>query len=72
MMIPTHMRMAPQGPDARAVYDAVEQARVEAIGARRMTGVGDNITSMLDDKYQRANYRASPAARMRRLKKRWR
>jgi cobaltochelatase CobT len=34
----------------------VEQARVEAIGARRMTGVGDNITSMLDDKYQRANY----------------
>jgi cobaltochelatase CobT len=48
--------MAPQGPDARAVYDAVEQARVEAIGARRMTGVGDNITSMLEDKYQRANY----------------
>jgi cobaltochelatase CobT len=34
----------------------LEQARVEAIGARRMTGVGDNITSMLDDKYQRANY----------------
>ncbi|MBU2483684.1 MAG: cobaltochelatase subunit CobT, partial [Alphaproteobacteria bacterium] len=34
-----HARMAPQGPDARAVYDAVEQARVEAIGARRMTGV---------------------------------
>jgi cobaltochelatase CobT len=52
----THMRMAPEGADARAVYDAVEQARVEAIGARRMTGVGDNITSMLDDKYQRANY----------------
>ncbi|KJS11818.1 MAG: cobalt chelatase, partial [Hoeflea sp. BRH_c9] len=42
--------------DARAVYDAVEQARVEAIGARRMTGVGDNLTSMLEDKYQRANY----------------
>jgi cobaltochelatase CobT len=34
----------------------LEQARVEAIGARQMTGVGDNITSMLDDKYQRANY----------------
>ncbi|MEM5492737.1 cobaltochelatase subunit CobT [Hoeflea sp. AS16] len=51
-----HNRMAPEGPDARAVYDAVEQARVEAIGARRMTGVGDNLTSMLEDKYQRANY----------------
>jgi cobaltochelatase CobT len=51
-----HNRMAPEGPDARAVYDAVEQARVEAIGARQMTGIGDNITSMLEDKYQRANY----------------
>ncbi|MDP3526939.1 MAG: cobaltochelatase subunit CobT, partial [Hoeflea sp.] len=51
-----HARMAPQGVDARAVYDAVEQARVEAIGARRMTGVGDNLASMLEDKYQRANY----------------
>lgn len=51
-----HARMAPSGADARAVYDAVEQARVESIGARRMTGVGDNLTSMLEDKYQRANY----------------
>lgn len=51
-----HARMAPEGPDARAVYDAVEQARVEAIGSRRMIGVGDNLTSMLEDKYQRANY----------------
>lgn len=51
-----HMQMAPQGQGARAVYDAVEQARVEAIGANRMTGVSDNLTSMLDDKYARANY----------------
>lgn len=51
-----HARMAPQGPEARAVYDAVEQARVEAIGARRMPGVADNITSMLEDKYAKANY----------------
>lgn len=51
-----HTRMAPEGADARAIYDAVEQARVEAIGARRMAGVGENITSMLEDKYKRANY----------------
>ncbi|MDF1608069.1 cobaltochelatase subunit CobT [Hoeflea sp. YIM 152468] len=51
-----HFRMAPEGVDARAVYDAVEQARVEAIGALRMTGVGDNLSSMLEDKYHKANY----------------
>ena len=53
-----HATMAPQGTDARAVYDAVEQARVESIGSQRMAGVASNITSMLDDKYQRANYGA--------------
>jgi len=51
-----HMQMAPQGQEARAVYDAVEQARVEAIGANRMSGVADNLTAMLEDKYSRANY----------------
>src|ERR687885_1031620 len=31
-----HRRIVPGGQQARAVFDAVEQARVEAIGARRM------------------------------------
>ena len=34
---------APEGKQARAVFDAVEQARVEAIGARAMQGVADNL-----------------------------
>ena len=34
-----HRRLMPGGQQARAVFDAVEQARVEAIGARRMVGV---------------------------------
>ncbi|WP_457939136.1 cobaltochelatase subunit CobT [Mesorhizobium sp. 10J20-29] len=50
-----HSKFAPEGKQARAVYDAVEQARVEAIGARAMTGVADNLGSMLEDKYARAN-----------------
>ncbi len=50
-----HLRLAPEGKLARAVFDAVEQARVEAIGSRAMQGVGDNIGSMLEDKYLRAN-----------------
>ena len=50
-----HTKFAPEGKQARAVYDAVEQARVEAIGALRMTGVGDNIGHMLEDKFAKAN-----------------
>jgi cobaltochelatase CobT len=50
-----HTRLAPEGREARAVFDALEQARVEAIGSRAMQGVADNIGSMLEDKYSRAN-----------------
>jgi cobaltochelatase CobT len=50
-----HTRLAPEGKQARAVFDAVEQARVESIGSRRMTGVADNIGHMLEDKYARAD-----------------
>ncbi|MGQ2909933.1 MAG: cobaltochelatase subunit CobT [Aliihoeflea sp.] len=53
-----HSKLAPQGKQARAIFDAVEQARVEAIGSRAMTGVGDNIGSMLEDKYSKANLAA--------------
>ena len=51
-----HATMAPQGADARAIFDAVEQARVEAIGALRMSGVAANLTSMLAEKYAKANF----------------
>jgi cobaltochelatase CobT len=50
-----HTRLAPEGKQARAVFDAVEQARVEAIGARAMAGVADNLGAMLEDKYAKAN-----------------
>ncbi|MFD1331288.1 cobaltochelatase subunit CobT [Methylopila musalis] len=52
----THAKLAPQGADARAVFDAVEQARVEAIGARRMSGTGVNLAAMLEDRYHRGPY----------------
>lgn len=50
-----HAALAPQGDQARAVYDALEQARVEAIGTQRMQGVGDNIDRMLEDRFSKAN-----------------
>ncbi len=46
-----HGRYLPQGKNARAVYEAVEQARIEAIGARAMPGVANNLSAMLDDRY---------------------
>jgi len=51
-----HRRHAPQNPAARALFDAVEQARVEAIGSRRMEGVASNLTAMLDDRYHRSPF----------------
>ncbi len=51
--VAVHRRLAPENAPARAVYDAVEQARVEAIGSRRMAGVASNISAMLEDRYHR-------------------
>ncbi|MEI4878395.1 hypothetical protein, partial [Klebsiella pneumoniae] len=36
--------------------DAVEQARVEALGARRMSGVAANLEAMLDEHYRRQGF----------------
>ena len=51
-----HTAMAPQGVDARAVFDAVEQARVESIGALRMRGMAENLQTMNAEKYAKANF----------------
>ena len=51
-----HGTMAPQGADARAIFDAVEQARVESIGANRMSGMASNLHSMNTEKYAKANF----------------
>jgi cobaltochelatase CobT len=51
-----HATMSPQGTDARAVFDAVEQARVESLGALRMAGVASNLNSMNAEKYSKANF----------------
>ena len=49
-----HRRLAPQSAAGRACFDAVEQARVEAIGSRRMMGVASNLAAVLDDRLIRA------------------
>ncbi len=51
-----HRKQMPGNQQARGIFDAVEQARVEAIGARRMGGVAKNLTAMLDDHFHRGKY----------------
>ncbi|KTF69550.1 cobaltochelatase subunit CobT [Sphingomonas sp. HT-1] len=42
-----HARTAPHEPVARAVYDAIETARVEALGSRGYAGIADNLEQAL-------------------------
>src|SRR5260221_12959088 len=41
-----HLRRVPRGETARAIFEAVEQVRVEALGARRLAGVADNLSAL--------------------------
>ncbi|WP_375393142.1 cobaltochelatase subunit CobT [uncultured Sphingomonas sp.] len=43
-----HLRTAPGEAVARAVFDAVEGARVEALGSRGYAGIADNLATALD------------------------
>jgi len=51
-----HKKLAPSNQQARAVFEAMEQARVEAIGSKRMAGVAKNLNAMLDDHFHRGKY----------------
>ena len=51
-----HSALAPGGGPARAVYEAAEQVRVEAIGAMRMRGVAMNLDAALEDYCDRRGY----------------
>lgn len=55
--LPTlHQANAPLDLTARAVFDALEQARVEAIGASQMVGVRENLNQTLNEKCDRLGY----------------
>ena len=55
-----HARHAPGDEVARAVFDAAEQARCEALGARSMAGVRENLASLT-----RLRLRTDPLTRAR-------
>jgi cobaltochelatase CobT len=49
-----HATLAPSGGEARAVFEAIEQARVEAIGARRLQGVAANLHARIEQRYEKS------------------
>ncbi len=52
----THARYQPQGPMARDLYEAMETARCEALGARDMPGTAVNIDARIAQEADRKGY----------------
>ncbi|MDA9133141.1 cobaltochelatase subunit CobT, partial [Alphaproteobacteria bacterium] len=48
----THKKHCPAPDGAKAIFESAERARVEAIGARHMKGVGDNLDAALNQRYE--------------------
>lgn len=51
-----HQRLVPGSPDARGVFEAVELARIEALGAERYQGVRQNLTVRLEEHYAHGRF----------------
>lgn len=52
----THARYEPTGQMARDLYDAMETARCEAVGARHMPGIAGNIDAKIGSEAERRGY----------------
>ncbi len=49
----TYARGRPGSPEGQAIYEAVEQARIEAIGSNALGGVRANLTTVLEQSIDR-------------------
>ncbi len=54
----TYARYAPPGDLAREIYDSMEHARCEAIGARAMPGTAGNIDTKIEAEAARRGYKS--------------
>ncbi len=48
-----HAKLRPSGAEGRAVFDAVEEMRVQALGANALKGVAGNLNAALTDSLER-------------------
>ena len=51
-----HIRNRPAQGDAGAIYEALEQARIEALGTEHLSGVGDNLMAALEARAKRKGF----------------
>jgi len=51
-----HAANRPMGGQARAIFESAEQARVEAIGANALPGLGDNLEAALVERCERKGF----------------
>jgi cobaltochelatase CobT len=51
-----HAQRMPIGDTARAAFEAMEQARCEALGARAMPGVAANLGAALEERYRKQGF----------------
>ena len=55
-----HRSRQPAGGDARAIFEAMEQARIEAVGCEHLSGLGDNLWAAMDYRARRKGYHKPP------------
>ena len=58
----THKKHCPNPDGARAIFESAERARVEAIGANDLAGVGANLTAALNQRYETRQIEAPGSA----------
>ncbi|MDX2277410.1 MAG: cobaltochelatase subunit CobT [Hyphomonadaceae bacterium] len=51
-----HQQFRPIGAEARALFDAAEEMRVQALGANAMKGVANNLTAALTDACEKRGF----------------
>ncbi len=51
-----HSKIQPKGRASRAIFDSIEQARVEALGSRRLLGVAANLSAALEQRCRTKGY----------------
>ncbi len=54
----THRKHTPVNPDTKLIFDSIEQARCECLGANRMQGVSANLQNMNIERSNDKNYPA--------------
>ncbi len=63
----THNKYAPQGEIAKSVYESLETARCEALGARALPGTAKNIDAKIESEALQSGFDKSPALATRHL-----